>query len=78
MHLANAIRRALNLKIITKSDLFLTDTVIMDKLTKSQDHIIQLNLQQYKCPIERIPRKTHKTEFFKPKFRGIDLLDYLN
>ncbi|MDR0744704.1 MAG: HD domain-containing protein [Holosporales bacterium] len=74
IHLANALKRALELKIITEDELFLTDSVIMNKLIKNQDLTIQLNLQQCKKPIEHIPGKRYKTEFFKPKFRGIDPL----
>ena len=74
IHLANALRRALELKIINKADLFLTDTVIMNKLAKNQDRIIQLNLMQCKQPLEKMKDMKYRTESFTPKFRGIDPL----
>ena len=74
IHFANALKRALQLKLITIKDLFSTDRIVMNKLIKNQDHLIQLNLQQCKQPIDKIPGKNYKTETFKPKFRGIDPL----
>lgn len=74
IHFANALKRALKLKIITTNDLFSTDRIVMNKLIKNQDHFIQLNLQQCKQPIDKIPGKRYKKEFFTPKFRGIDPL----
>lgn len=74
IHLANALKRALDLKLITVKELFSTDDIVMNKLVKNQDHLIQLNLQQCKMPLEKIPGKKYKTESFKPKFRGIDPL----
>ena len=74
IHFANALKRALKLKIITKEDLFSTDEVVMNKLMKSRDHIIQLNLQQCQSPLKKISKQKYKTEKFFPKFRGIDPL----
>jgi len=74
MHFSNALARALQLKLIKYDDLFLTDNVILNKLVKNQDHLIQLNLQQCKEPLKQIPGKDYKSVFFKPKFRGIDPL----
>ena len=72
IHFANALKRALELKLITVDDLFSTDNIVMNKLTKNQDRIIQLNLQQCKEPLVKIHGKKYKTIFYKPKFRGID------
>ena len=74
IHFANALKRALKLKIITKDDLFSTDENVMKKLLKSDDRIIQLNLQQCQTPLSKIPEQKYKTEKFFPKFRGIDPL----
>ncbi len=74
IHFANALKRALKLKIIEKDDLFSTDKIVMDKLAKSDDRIIQLNLQQCQNPLNRLPEQKYKTEKFLPKFRGIDPL----
>ena len=74
IHFANALKRALKLKIITKEDLFSTDAIVMKKLSKSNDRIIQLNLQQCQSPLKKIPEQKYNTEKFFPKFRGIDPL----
>ena len=74
IHLANALKRAMELKVITEEDLFLTDDIVMQTINKNQDHIIQLNIQQCKTPLEKIPGKTYKSIFCTPKFRGIDPL----
>lgn len=74
IHFANALKRALELKIITKEDLFSTDEIVMNRLIKSQDRVIQLNLQQCQAPLNKIPDQKYKTEKFFPKFRGIDPL----
>ena len=74
IHFANALKRAIKLKLVLISDLFLTDNVIMTRLLKNQDRILQLNIYQCKHPLEKIPGKKYKSIFFKPKFRGIDPL----
>lgn len=74
IHLANALKRALELKIITKDDLFSTDEIVMNKLTKSGDSIIRLNMQQCQEPLSKISDQKYRTEKFFPKFRGIDPL----
>ncbi len=74
IHFANALKRALKLKIIMKDDLFSTDEIVLKKLTKSNDRIIQLNLQQCQSPLKRLPEQKYRTEKFFPKFRGIDPL----
>lgn len=74
IHFANALKRALNLKIVTTKDLFSNDKIVMNKLWKNHDPIIQLNLQQCRNPIDKIPGKKYRSEKFVPKFRGIDPL----
>jgi len=74
IHFANALKRALKLKILTSKDMFSTDKSIVNKLIKNQDRIIQLNLQQCKQPITRIQGQKYKKQVFHPKFRGIDPL----
>ena len=74
IHLANALKRALKLKIITPNDLFLTDNVVLDKLLNSSDDAIKLNLQQCEKPLEKMKNIEYKSEKFYPKFRGIDPL----
>ncbi len=74
IHFAQALKRALALNIITTKDLFSTDRIVMNKLIKNQDHLIQLNLQQCKNPTEKISGQKYRSEIFHPKFRGIDPL----
>lgn len=74
IHFANALKRALSLKILTSDDMFSTDKKIMNKLTKNQDHIIQLNLQQCKEPLAPIKGCKYTKQHFTPKFRGVDPL----
>lgn len=74
IHLANALKRALELKIITKDDLFSKDKIVMNKLATSADSIIQLNMLQCQEPLSKISEQKYRTEKFFPKFRGIDPL----
>ena len=74
IHFANALKRAIELKIISENELFSTDSVVLDKLLKSKDEVIKLNLQQCEKPLERISGQNYKSEKFYPKFRGIDPL----
>lgn len=74
IHFANALKRALKLKILTLKDMFSTDKSVVNKLIKNQDRIIQLNLQQCKQPIMHIQGQKYKKQKFYPKFRGIDPL----
>lgn len=74
IHFANALKRALKLKILTSKDMFSTDKSVVNKLIKNQDQIIQLNLQQCKQPVSRINGKKYKKQQFYPKFRGVDPL----
>lgn len=74
IHLAAALRRALNIKLISYKDLYSTDSVIMHKLLKNQDKLIQTFIQQCQKPLETIMGKKYETINFAPKFRGIDPL----
>ncbi len=74
IHFANALKRALKLKILTSKDMFSTDKSVVNKLIKNQDYIIQLNLQQCIQPIFHIQGKKYKKQRFYPKFRGVDPL----
>ena len=74
IHLANALKRALKLKIITHKDLFSTDKVVLDKLLSSSDDAIKLNLQQCEKPFDKMKNIEYRSEKFYPKFRGIDPL----
>ena len=74
IHFANALKRALKLNIISTKDLFSNDRIVMNKLIKNQDYLIQLNLQQCKQPVDKIVGKKYTTEKYHPKFRGIDPL----
>ena len=74
IHFANALKRAIELKIISEDELFSTDSVVLNKLLKSGDGVIKLNLQQCEKPLEKIPGQNYKSEKFYPKFRCIDPL----
>lgn len=74
IHFANALKRALTLKIISTKDLFSTDRIVMNKLVKNQDLVIQLNLQQCQQPTDKIAGQKYRTEKYTPKFRGVDPL----
>ena len=74
IHFANAIKRALELKLINEEDLFSTDDVVLGKLLGSDDEIIKQNVKQCEKPFEKLPEKNYKSEKFYPKFRGIDPL----
>jgi HD superfamily phosphohydrolase len=72
IHLAKALERALEIKLIRHRDLYSTDTYVMKKLVKNQDHVIQMMLQQCRQPIDRISGQRYKMEKFRPKFCGVD------
>ncbi|MDR1488418.1 MAG: hypothetical protein LBI26_01600 [Holosporales bacterium] len=74
MHLAKALKRAIKIKLLKNSDLYLTDSVVMQKLTKNQDSFIHFMLEQTKRPLSKIPGKKYNSVKFIPKFRGIDPL----
>ncbi|MDR1391266.1 MAG: HD domain-containing protein [Holosporales bacterium] len=74
IHFANVLREALRIRLIKHEDLFLTDDVIMERILKSKNRVIQLNLQQCKHSTGKIFGAKYKTDFFRPKFRGIDPL----
>jgi hypothetical protein len=74
IHFAAAIRRALAIELIHMEDLFATDDVVMTKLTKSDDSIINDNLKQCENYDEKLPGRRYETKKFIPKFRGIDPL----
>ncbi|MBQ7524652.1 MAG: hypothetical protein IJT08_03535, partial [Alphaproteobacteria bacterium] len=74
IHFSNALKRAVDLKLLTMKDIFTTDAEVLKKVTESDDEVIKLNLQQCEQPVSRIPGKSYKTEFFKPKFRGVNPL----
>jgi hypothetical protein len=78
IYLANAIKRALSIGLIANEDLFLTDTIVMEKLTNSQDKHIQESLYQCQVPLEKSSNMIYKKEWFKPKFRGIDPLVFVD
>ncbi len=73
-HLAVALKRAMQIKLIKYTDLYLTDSVILSKLNKNQDRIIQIALQQCRFPIEKMCGQKYNVIKFTPKFRGIDPL----
>lgn len=72
IHLANSLKRAIQTKLISHDDLYLTDSVINKKLSKNHDKIIQTMLQQCKQPIYLISGQKYIKVKFVPKFRGID------
>ena len=74
IHFANALKRAIKIKLISKDELFSTDDIILNKLLKSDDKIIKANLQQCDKPLNKIDGKQYTPEKFYPKFRGIDPL----
>jgi HD superfamily phosphohydrolase len=74
IHLAKAIRRALELNLISAKDLYSTDEEIMDKLESSKDKKLVSYLHQCKNPSKKIQRTDYTKEYFKPKFRGVDPL----
>jgi HD superfamily phosphohydrolase len=72
IHLAMALERALKIKLIKYGDLYSTDTIIMNRLVKNQDRVIQMFLQQCRQPVDRILGQRYTTERFTPKFCGVD------
>jgi HD superfamily phosphohydrolase len=74
IHFAAAIRRALAIGLIRMEDLFSTDDVVMAKLTKSDDSIVNDNLKQCENYSAKLSERKYETKKFTPKFRGIDPL----
>lgn len=72
---ANAFQQGLKLKVITFDDLhFSTDEIILDKLKKQKDSIIDSYLNK-SCNYSQYYKKGTKSNynyFFSPKFRGIN------
>ena len=74
IHFANALKRAIEINLINKEELFSTDDAILNKLRKSDDKIIKANLKQCDKPLNKLDGQRYKSEKFYPKFRGIDPL----
>jgi HD superfamily phosphohydrolase len=72
IHMAQALKRAIELNEITLKELYDTDDAIMKKLCKIRDHVVIANLQQCKNPLVKIKNHKYVKRFFKPKFRGVD------
>lgn len=74
MHLAKAINRAIEIKLITEEELFSTDSFVLSKLKKSDDKAIKIALQHCDDPLLISGSQKYKNKHFTPKFRGIDPL----
>jgi HD superfamily phosphohydrolase len=72
IHFSAALRRALAIGLIRMEDLFATDDVVMAKLVKTDDGIVNTNLKQCEKYNEKIPGRKYDVKKFTPKFRGID------
>jgi HD superfamily phosphohydrolase len=74
MHLARALKVAMQIGLIQHNDLYTTDDKVMSKLKNSDNKSVQLYLQQCEHPTEKMPNRVYEQVRFSAKFRGIDPL----
>lgn len=74
IHFAGALKRALDINLISRDELFGDDIPVLQKLENSKDRIIKKFMRQCRNILQKMKGYKYKKIHFTPKFRGVDPL----